>query len=181
MKISPIINTGFKGILDSNRPISGKYSKYTAPATRSTQILGRLYNGAEARGISYLDYTQGLYSTYVKEGEGYSYGASYIPYIEFSDLMNKGRQLKSSARTVLETAEKHENFARGIRKQLLKELSGANINKVVRCDNAFVTTDISTNATTITIPSENGNKLYDVYEFDSVGALDRVLKGVKYL
>ncbi len=181
MRINPIINTSFKGILDSTKPVSGKYLKYTAPLTRSTQQYGRVYNGENAGGVSYLQYVQSLYPTYIKEDDGYRFAATYIPFSEASELMGKARALKSSVRTVLQTCEAHKKYAKEAQKQLLDEFDKTTVEMTSTSDLAFKTVDVETGKTTLAIPTKENEKLFDVYEFDLFGTLDRSLKGVRYL
>lgn len=181
MKINPIINTSFKGILDSNKPVSGKYLKYTAPLTRNTQQYGRVYNGDDVQNVFYHTYVQGLYPTYIKEGKGYRSAVTYIPLKEVFEIVDKANALKKSVKVVFDTCEAHKNEAKRIQQQLLDEFDEVNTDMISDSDLAFKTTDIETGKSTLAIPTKEDEKLFDVYEFDSSGSLDRSLKGVRYL
>lgn len=181
MKINPILNMNFRGILDSNKAVNGKYLKYTAPLTRNTQQYGRVYNGSDVQNVSYFQYVQGLYSTYIKEDEDYRYAVTYIPLCEAGELMSKARTLKNSVKTVLKTCEAHRIEAKKIQQQLLDEFDKVNADMVSDSDLAFKTVDIETGKITLAIPTKEDEKLFNVYEFDSSGSLDRSLKGVRYL
>ena len=181
MKINPILNMNFRGILDSNKAVNGKYLKYTAPLTRNTQQYGRVYNGSDVQNVSYFQYVQGLYSTYIKEDEDYRYAVTYIPLCEASELMSKANALKNSVKTVLKTCEAHRIEAKKIQQQLLDEFDEVNADMISDSDLAFKTVDIETGKITLAIPTKEDEKLFNVYEFDSSGSLDRSLKGVRYL
>ena len=141
MKINPILNMNFRGILDSNKAVNGKYLKYTAPLTRNTQQYGRVYNGSDVQNVSYFQYVQGLYSTYIKEDEDYRYAVTYIPLCEASELMSKANALKNSVKTVLKTCEAHRIEAKKIQQQLLDEFDEVNADMISDSDLAFKTVD----------------------------------------
>lgn len=180
MKVNSIINTNFRGILDSSKPISGKYLQAIKPLTSNTQYLGKIYNGKEAIGTPYIHYVQCLYPTYVLKDGKYEFCATYVPFSEGRELTNEARVLKKSIKTVLKTCETHGAEAKEIRQQLLDEFDKVSIDMVSDSDLAFKTTNVETNRATLVIPSEDGEKLFDIYEFDSLGSLERSLKGVKY-
>ena len=137
MKINPIINTSFRGILDSNKPVSGKYLKYTAPLTRNTQQYGRVYNGDDVQNVFYHTYVQGLYPTYIKEGKGYRSAVTYIPLKEVFEIVDKANALKKSVKVVFDTCEAHKNEAKRIQQQLLDEFDEVNTDMISDSDLAF--------------------------------------------
>lgn len=183
MKINPIINTNFRGILDSKESIRGKYLKYTVPLTRNTQQYERIYNGEDLQNgnVDYLQPIQWLQPVFVKEGGDYICAAVFIPYREVYELKDEANTLKGSVSVVLDACEAHKNEAKRIQRQLLDEFDEVNVDMISDSDLAFKTVDIETGKTTLAIPTKENKKLFNVYEFDSSGSLDRSLKNVEYL
>lgn len=174
-------NASFNGILDSKKPISGKYLDYTPPYTLSTQHLFKIYNGAEVQGVSYNQYLGGLYITYSLADKFQEGSATYISSGEAWELGDKANKMKSFAKDVLEDSQIQILNAKYFQKQLLDEYNSADIASASNIGNSFKTIDVEVDKTIISIPTNEENELFDVYEFDSFGTLTKSMKNVKYM